>query len=435
VERHSNEHTRIPRARFDWLASESARWRDTGLLDDANRSRILAAYEPEAPYARGMTVIVVLAALMVGIGVLLLIGYNWARLGPMTKVAMTMSGVGLLFAGSAFAQHRRHHLAGETLALIGTLAFSSSIWLIAQVLHIQGHFPDGFMWSAVGALAAAAVIGSRWLGIAAAIFAGIWVAAAGVAPPHTPPLPFLVFAPAAMAAAYTLRSPAMLRLVAIASALWIVVIDPPGLFDRVEVVLFSAVPLSGCAFFAIGSWHRHGIAMRRAWQASGLLVLLVSFLVLLIAEFHTEVTRGHWWTSASVVALIAAVVTSTLFRSRARDAAALTIAMVATVLVLWTTLLLAGVPQPRHIWVTIFSVLVLFLSVALIRTALRTDDAPALAFGTLFGLEFLIVRWTSVIENMLWSGLMLLIAGGGLLLIARLWRQRDRALVPAGRLS
>ena len=178
----SNEPTRIPRARFDWLASESARWRDAGLLDEVTRSRMLAAYEPESPYARGMTAIVVLAALMVGIGVLLVIGYNWARLGPMTKVAMTMSGVGLLFAGSAFAYHRRHHLAGETLALIGTLAFSSSIWLIAQVLHIQGHFPDGFMWSAIGALGAAAMIGSRWLGIAAAIFALVWVAAAGIAP-------------------------------------------------------------------------------------------------------------------------------------------------------------------------------------------------------------------------------------------------------------
>jgi len=49
-----------------------------------------------------------------------------------------------------------------------------------------------------------------------------------------------------------------------------------------------------------------------------------------------------------------------------------------------------------------------------------------------FGLAFLIVRWTSVLENLLWSGLLLLIAGGGLLYIARLWLHRDRTAL-AGR--
>jgi uncharacterized membrane protein len=429
------EPKRIPRARYEWLAGESTLWRDAGLIDEQLRARVLGNYEPQAPYARGMTAIVVLAALMVGIGVLLLIGYNWARLGPLTKVGMTMSGVAAFFAASASAFSRRHDLAGHTLALIGTFAFSSSIWLIAQVLHIQGHFPDGFMWSAVGALAAAVVIGSGWIGIAAAIFAVMWVLAAGIAPPHTPPLAFLAFAPPAFALAYRLASPNILRILAAASALWVVVLDPVRLFDQVEVVFFSAIPLTGCAFYAIGGWHRRDVAMRRAWQTSGLLVLLVSFLVLLIADFHRATVAGEWRTSATVVAAVGGAITATLLRRRLRDAAALTIGLVAGVLVVWTLLLVSGIAQPRHVWVTLFSVLSLFLSVSLIRTALRTDDAPALAFGTLFGLEFLIVRWTSVIENMLWSGLMLLVAGGGLLFIARLWRFRDRDLAPAGRLS
>ena len=140
---------RIPRARFDWLSRESERWREAGFIDDTRQAHLLACYEPEAAHARGMTALVVLAALMVGIGVLLLIGYNWDRLGPWTKVAITMSGVAVLFAGSAAASARRHNLAAETLALIGTFAFSNSIWLIAQVSHIQGHFPDAFMWSTI----------------------------------------------------------------------------------------------------------------------------------------------------------------------------------------------------------------------------------------------------------------------------------------------
>ena len=52
----------------------------------------------------------------------------------------------------------------------------------------------------------------------------------------------------------------------------------------------------------------------------------------------------------------------------------------------------------------------------------------------LFGLAFLIVRWTSVIENLLWSGLLLLVTGGGLLFVARQWLRRDRPGL-AGRTS
>ena len=426
---------RISRARFDWLSRESQRWREAGFIDDTRQAHLLACYEPDATHARGMTALVVLAALMVGIGVLLLIGYNWDRLGPWTKVAITMSGVAALFAGSAAAYARRHNLAAETLALIGTFAFSNSIWLIAQVLHIQGHFPDAFMWSAIGSLAVAIVMRSRWIGFEAAIFAVAWVPAAGIAPPHTSPLAFLAVAPAALAIAYSLRSPNMLRVAAFACALWIVVIDPERLFDKTQVVFFAAVPLAACAFCAIGAWHRADLSMRRAWQTTGLTVLLVSFLVLLVSDFHEAVRGGEWRTPAMAAGVVAAAASATLLRTRSRDIAGLAVVTAAIVLVVWTALLLSGMRQPQHVWVTVFSALTLFLSVALIRTALRTDDAAALTFGTLFGLEFLIVRWTSVIENMLWSGLMLLAAGAGLLLIARLWRQRDRAFAIAGRLS
>jgi hypothetical protein len=81
-----------------------------------------------------------------------------------------------------------------------------------------------------------------------------------------------------------------------------------------------------------------------------------------------------------------------------------------------------------------FSTTALVLCVALIRSAFRSNRTSDLAFGVLFGLAFLIMRWTSMIENLLWSGLVLLVAGGGLLLIARQWLRRDRSLL-VGRAS
>ena len=44
------------------------------------------------------------------------------------------------------------------------------------------------------------------------------------------------------------------------------------------------------------------------------------------------------------------------------------------------------------------------------------------AVGVLFGLGFLIVRWISLIDNLLWSGLILIAASAGLFAVARAWR-------------
>jgi hypothetical protein len=83
-----------------------------------------------------------------------------------------------------------------------------------------------------------------------------------------------------------------------------------------------------------------------------------------------------------------------------------------------------------------FSVLAVVMGLTLIRTALRSHRQVDLVFGVLFALAFLVVRWLSVIENMLWSGAFLIVTGGGFLLLARLWRARGRTdLAAAGRLS
>jgi hypothetical protein len=46
--------------------------------------------------------------------------------------------------------------------------------------------------------------------------------------------------------------------------------------------------------------------------------------------------------------------------------------------------------------------------------------------GVLFAVVFLLVRWLSLIDSMLWSGLMLLVASAGFFAIAKLWGGRTR---------
>lgn len=426
---------RIPQGRLAWLERESRRWLDAGTIDEGTRARILAEYEGE-PFVKGPLLLVVLAVLMFGIGVLLLIGYNWHRIPQAGKIAMIMAAVAASFGGSAVAYAKQRSTTGEALAVLGTLFYGNGIWLIAQVLHIQGYFPDAFLWFGIGAGVCAALLRSKWIGIETAILLVAWVFAVSAAAQRAEYL-FLAAWPLVLILAYRLRSPVMLAIAAFAMPMWAFFSTAP--MSR-EPVFLGATAATGCALYAVGHCHRDGSPMQPAWQIAGLFPLLIAFIPLLASEVHREGTRqGTGVTALPVLIVLAgAVCVVVLARRKRLDPAMAAIVIVAAALFAWTVSLALGIARqgPFVLSATIaFSVLALLLSVSLIRTALRSSHPYEFGFGVLFAAVFLIVRWVSVIQNMFLSGLLMLAAGAGLLVVVRLWRQRDRALALHGRLS
>jgi len=425
----------LPRARWSWLESESSGWVASELIDDATRHRILESYQVQSAERRSLLALMLLGALMLGIGVLLLIGYNWQRMPVSGKVAIIMISVGLAFAASAWSYARQRHAAGEILAFIGVLLFGNAIWLIAQVLHIRGNFADAFMWWAVGALATAWLVRSRIIGAGAALLVLIWVLAAGFTFDR-PVWQFAAMWAATMAVVYVLESPLMLAPAALSAIAWVCWVPAR---TQPELVSVGAAALTACACYAVGSWHGLSNRLGRAWQVTGLMALLGACVPLLISEFHTT-THNQRVTWASLVVLVPAIVTGLLAvaasirRAGRNSEASVSLAdafvmATALALVVWLGLLAGGATQSRT-WgysaTLTFSVLVLGSSLALIHRALRDDRSSDLAMGVLFAVVFLIVRWLSLIDSMLWSGLMLLLASAGFFAIAKLWSGRAR---------
>jgi uncharacterized membrane protein len=447
---HDSGRLRISRAQSAWLEAQSARWVAAGLLDSEARDRILATYDVESAEHRSMLALLLLGALMFGIGVLLLVGYNWAAIPAAGKIAVLVGSVIVAFGGAALAFARRHPLIGETVALVGVLLYGNAIWLIAQVLHIQGNYPDGFMWWAVGALATAVLVHSRIVGIGATIVMVAWTIAAGINEREPPFASFLILWPAAVAAAYLVHSPTMVRVGAAAAAIWVGFVaqrpDSPS-------VIVGLAALAACAFAAAGTWHAPSSRMALAWRSSGLAILLVAFVPLLSTAMHRHGMYDGRSLSverhAMPLALLLLVVAVSpvlrwiglLKREQASppDPAAVMTVVTAFAVAVWLALIAAGY-SGSDMWklgaTTAFSLLSLGLAVSLIRTALHTDRSSTLAFGVGFALAFLVVRWASLIDSMLWSGLMLLAASGGFFVIARLWRNRaGRSAIRSGQLS
>ena len=436
--------TSLSRARSAWLEGQTAEWVRRGLVDADTRDRILASYEVQSAERRSLLALMLLGALMFGIGVLLLIGYNWARLPSSGKIVLIMGSVALAFGASAVTFARRHRIAGETLAFIGVLLFGNAIWLIAQVLHIQGNFSDAFMWWGIGALTCAWLVRSRVIGFGAGLLVLVWVLAAGQTFDR-PLLSFVAIWVAAMVVVYELESPLMLAPAALSAIVWVCFVP-----ERIQPVSVSvgAAALMSCAFYAIGAWHRESSRLGRAWQVTGLAALVVMFVPLLVTEFHKSGNhRAVTWISLVVIlpALLFASSLGLRWPKRGHPAAGarssladMAILVTGVLLSVWLGLLAAGTGADAR-WVyaatLAFSLLALGLSVSFIHKALRSDSAIDLTFGVLFALAFLLVRWASLVDSMLWSGVMLLVASAGFFGIARLWggrkRRRPPSLTPA----
>src|SRR5262245_30656921 len=88
---------RLRRSQSTWLKVETAKWVDAGIIGTDARTRILASYDLDSGERHGLLALMLLGALMFGIGVLLLIGYNWSLIPVNGKVALIMGSVALGF--------------------------------------------------------------------------------------------------------------------------------------------------------------------------------------------------------------------------------------------------------------------------------------------------------------------------------------------------
>jgi uncharacterized membrane protein len=361
--------------------------------------------------------------------VLLLVGYNWSGLHANVKVAILLASVAVAYAASAFAAARQHPTVADVAALAAVLLFGNAIFLIGQVLHMHGDLPDAFMWWTIGALVTAVLVHSRTVGIAAASLVLAWTFAA-IVDVQRPLLTFAIVWGATVWFAYRIGSPTMVRLSAIAAAFWIVALSHPQ-----QEFAVALTALAASALYAVGVWHRGGSKLSRAWQHTGLAILLVTFVPLLIPEFHDDARRwSATWPGLAGLSVLALAGVSPL--ARMRSAADAAVGAAAVVLIAWMALAGLGAGggtlAPR-VGTIAFSVLSLVLAVGLIRAALQTDSTASLVLGVGFALVFLIVRWVSLIDSMLWSGLMLLAASAGFFVVARLWRGRRHSQPVAAR--
>jgi uncharacterized membrane protein len=300
---------------LQWLRREVAQWRAEGVVDEALAQRILARYPAAAERNWGRVVFSAIGAVLVGLGVILFFAYNWQDLPKAAKLALVFGALALAHGSAAAIARRADAGRGltEGLHALGTMLFGAGIWLVAQIYHIDEHYPNAFLVWSLGALALAWAMPSIVQAMLALFLVAFW---AGVelldfhTPVHGAPLLAVL---GVLPLAWWRRSPSLL-FTALVVLFLVTALAVAG--DHAKAVLPLLVLMAASAF-AGGAAAPAGAfpAAAGPLRAVGLLVVLGSSYLLSFKDMGDLLRKLDFskpvlavYFGAAGIALVAAVV-------------------------------------------------------------------------------------------------------------------------------
>jgi uncharacterized membrane protein len=130
-----------------WLRDEIALWVNEGIIGPDQGTALKRRYPaPAEDTAWGRIIFFSIGAILFGLGVILIFAYNWEKMHKFVKLAVIFAAlIGAHGAGYWLKRTQsQYQTAGEGLHLLGTMLFGAGIWLIAQIYHIEEHYPTAF---------------------------------------------------------------------------------------------------------------------------------------------------------------------------------------------------------------------------------------------------------------------------------------------------
>lgn len=117
----------------------------------------------------------ILGVLLFGSGIITYFAANWGEIPKLIKLAILFGSMWLVY-GAAWHALRNNHapLLGQALLLLGAVLFGANIMLIAQVYHIDSHFPNGVLLWSLGALVGAYLVRSQPMLVIAIVLGWLW---------------------------------------------------------------------------------------------------------------------------------------------------------------------------------------------------------------------------------------------------------------------
>lgn len=444
----------------NWLVGELSAWNDAGLVTSDQAEKILAIYGTpeevaERRGARAIFTLTSLAALLVGLAVLLLIGYNWEDMPPALKLVIIFS---VLIATHVCAFLLRYRFdkrtASEVVFFLGCLLYGAGIWLVAQVFHINAGGADGFWWWAVGVLPFAlgldTLLMHTLLGGLLALYAGFtafgpllggsgWLRFLGLPAQGAYSVPLLALP--GIVWAYRKSSPKTLALYAPLLAWW-VLLQPFAWRFEANPVYF--VGLVGGLFLLLAECHSSESAMAIPYRFYGILLAVGTLIPLSYYWFQRQIDLGREWMGmlavtilVVVLSLVVAIVAGERDRRVSGKPASLAAAVLGeghrrlvpigviaflTLLVYWNL----AIREPL-VPTLLANLALVALAIWLMQVGLREDRGLPFTSGVVLFLLWSVLRYIDLFGDfggMLGASLMFFLCGAALFGMAQFWQRR-----------
>lgn len=164
------------------LREKIPHWQARGWLDDIGAQEILSDAQQDIDSAtvkshRLSFVLGILGVILLAAGAISFFAANWQGMSKLLKLSLLFSSMISAYLASAWAlsgSEPRHPALGQAFLLLGVLLFGNNIMLIAQIYHIDSHYPNGILLWAAGALMTAVIMRSETVLIAAILLALLW---------------------------------------------------------------------------------------------------------------------------------------------------------------------------------------------------------------------------------------------------------------------
>ncbi len=266
------------------LRAELQQWQADGIITAEQAEAIRDRYESDAPAASGsaignrvVTVVAIMGAVLIGLGIIAFIAANWSEIPKLAKLAMMVVGTPAIYVIGWFLGYRFDYpRIGIAIILLGAIAFGASIHLVAQTYHVPVNHPNLVPLWFLGVIPLAYITRSRaMLGLSIILF----LAAAGFRAQE-----------------------------------WV-----PDLGNEATILLIPGALVLGAFLFAAGRLHARfpdTRAFARMYDLAGLLMASATIYLFSFSEFRVGIDRQasnfsllgvEFWLVVGIAGLAAAV--------------------------------------------------------------------------------------------------------------------------------
>lgn len=162
-------------SKLSWLLKETKVWVNSGIISGDQADRIIGLY-PAENKNRLISALLLLGAILLGAGMIMFFASNWQYIPKWGKIVLVLIPLMLFYFSSALT-YNNYPRVSRTLLLLGCIMFGSGIWLVAQIFHVNAHFPNGILFWLLGVLPVAFFLKEELpLGLCALLLAS-WVLA------------------------------------------------------------------------------------------------------------------------------------------------------------------------------------------------------------------------------------------------------------------